>query len=162
MQSLIHGNFEGRAQKRSTRRWRSCRDRGRRRPLIGGAITTYLSWRVAFLLEAVVIAVVLSGIKLVRDVPYTRRSRRGRRGCGPVDPGHGRRRARDPVWQEGGESVAVLLALGVAALAGLAYWLVRRKRAGHTTLLDPDLFRSKLFRLGVTGRCRNRSPSAAR
>jgi MFS family permease len=39
--------------------------------LIGGFITTYLSWRVAFLLEAVVIAVVLSGIKLVREVPYT-------------------------------------------------------------------------------------------
>ena len=39
-------------------------------PLLGGFITTYLSWRVAFLLEAAVIAIVLSGINLVRDVPY--------------------------------------------------------------------------------------------
>jgi MFS family permease len=40
-------------------------------PLLGGFITTYLSWRIAFLLEDVVIAIVLCGIRLVRDVPYT-------------------------------------------------------------------------------------------
>jgi len=34
-------------------------------------VTTYLSWRVGFLLEDLVIVIVLSGIKLVRDVPYT-------------------------------------------------------------------------------------------
>jgi LPXTG-motif cell wall-anchored protein len=53
------------------------------------------------------------------------------------------------VWQAGGESVAALLALGVAAMAGLAYWLVRRKREGKPTLLDPALFTSKLFSVGV-------------
>ena len=37
-----------------------------------------------------------------------------------------------------------------SALAGLAYWLVRRKRAGKPTLLDPDLFQSKIFRLGIS------------
>ena len=40
-------------------------------PLLGGFITTLLSWRIAFLLEVVIIGVVLLGIKLVRDVPYT-------------------------------------------------------------------------------------------
>ena len=40
-------------------------------PLLGGFITTFLSWRVGFLLEVVIIAVVLSGIGLVQDVPYT-------------------------------------------------------------------------------------------
>jgi MFS family permease len=55
------------------------------------------------------------------------------------------------VWQEGGESVAALLAIGAAAMAALVYWLVRRKRQGKPTLLDPTLFRSKLFRVGVTG-----------
>jgi hypothetical protein len=34
-------------------------------------VTTYLSWRIAFLGEAVIIAIVLSGIRLVHDVPYT-------------------------------------------------------------------------------------------
>jgi LPXTG-motif cell wall-anchored protein len=52
------------------------------------------------------------------------------------------------VWQEGGESVGALLAVGAAALAGLIGWLVRRKRQHKPTLLDPDLFRSKVFRLG--------------
>ena len=50
---------------------RRCRDRRRVGPLLGGFITTLLSWRIAFLLEVVIIGVVLLGIKLVRDVPYT-------------------------------------------------------------------------------------------
>jgi Na+/melibiose symporter-like transporter len=55
------------------------------------------------------------------------------------------------VWQEGGEAVLALIVLGLAAIAGLVSWLVHRSRAGKPTLLDPDLFRSKLFRLGVSG-----------
>src|SRR6478735_12696344 len=54
------------------------------------------------------------------------------------------------VWQEGGEYVGVLIALGLVALGSLARWLVRRKRAGKPTLLDPDLFTHDLFRLGIT------------
>ena len=53
-------------------------------------------------------------------------------------------------WQEGGESVAALLATGVIAMGALAYWLARRKRAGAPTLIDPDLFSSKLFRFGIS------------
>jgi Na+/melibiose symporter-like transporter len=55
------------------------------------------------------------------------------------------------VWQEGGESVGALLVTGAVALAALAYWLVWRNRQGKPTLLDPDLFRSKVFRLGISG-----------
>jgi MFS family permease len=54
------------------------------------------------------------------------------------------------VWQEGGEFVGLLIALGVAGLATLAWWLRRRKRNGKPALLDPDLFRSKYFRLGIS------------
>ena len=54
------------------------------------------------------------------------------------------------VWQEGGEWVGALLLIGTVALAALAYWLVHRHRAGKLTLLDPDLFRSKHFRLGIS------------
>ena len=72
MQSLIHGNFEGAAQKKVYALvGAAAAIAAAVGPLLGGFITTYLSWRVAFLLEAVVIAIVLSGIKLVRDVPYT-------------------------------------------------------------------------------------------
>jgi hypothetical protein len=54
------------------------------------------------------------------------------------------------VWQEGGESVGLVLIVGAAALVGLVFWLVRGKRAGRSTLLDPALFRSKPFRLGIS------------
>jgi hypothetical protein len=54
------------------------------------------------------------------------------------------------VWQEGGEAVGALIAAGLVGLAALAYWLVRRKRHGKPTLIDPDLFRLPHFRLGVT------------
>jgi MFS family permease len=72
MQSLIHGNFEGAAQKKVYALvGASAAIAAAVGPLIGGFITTYLSWRVGFLLEVVIIAIVLSGIRLVRDVPYT-------------------------------------------------------------------------------------------
>jgi Major Facilitator Superfamily len=54
------------------------------------------------------------------------------------------------VWQEGGESVAALLVGGGIALALLAWWLARRKREGKPALLDRDLFKSKLFRFGIS------------
>jgi MFS family permease len=152
MQSLIHGNFEGAAQRQVYALvGAAAAIAAAVGPLLGGFITTYLSWRVAFGLEAVVIAIVLSGIGLVRDVPYT--GERGIDGVGAVLSivGMGGVVLGILVWQEGGESVAALLAAGVVALGSLAWWLVRRKRAHRPTLLDPDLFRSKHFRFGITG-----------
>ena len=152
MQSLIHGNFEGAAQKKVYALvGASAAIAAAVGPLIGGFITTYLSWRVAFLLEAVVIAVVLSGIKLVHDAPYT-----GSRRVDPVGAvlsvlGMGGVVLGILVWQEGGEAVGALIAAGAAALGALVYWLVKRKREGKPTLIDPDLFRSKHFRTGISG-----------
>src|ERR1700761_1297797 len=72
MQSLIRGNFEGAAQQKAYALvGAAAAVAAAVGPLVGGFITTYLSWRIAFLLEDVVILVVLLGIKLVRDVPYT-------------------------------------------------------------------------------------------
>src|SRR5256714_8583255 len=72
MQALIHGNFEGVAQKKAYALvGAAAAIAAAVGPLLGGVITTYLSWRVGFLLEVVVIAVVLSQIGLVKDVPYT-------------------------------------------------------------------------------------------
>jgi MFS family permease len=71
MQSLIHGNFEGAGQKKTYALvGAAAAIAAAVGPLLGGFVTTYLSWRVGFLLEAVVIAVVLSQLGLLKDVPY--------------------------------------------------------------------------------------------
>jgi EmrB/QacA subfamily drug resistance transporter len=151
MQSLIHGNFAGPAQKKAYALvGAAAAIAAAVGPLLGGFLTTYLSWRVGFLLEVLIIAVVLSGIKLVHDVPYT-----GPRQVDVVGSvlsvlGMGGIVLSILVWQEGGEAVGGLLVVGAVALAALIWWLLRRKRQGRATLLDPDLFRSHPFRFGIT------------
>jgi EmrB/QacA subfamily drug resistance transporter len=151
MQSLIHGNFEGAAQRKAYALvGAAAAIAAAVGPLLGGFITTYLSWRIGFLLEDVIIMIVLMGIGLVRDAPYT-----GPRGVDVVGAvlsvlGMGGIVLGILVWQEGGESVAALLVIGAIALGALVFWLRRRKREGKPTLLDPDLFESKHFRLGIS------------
>jgi EmrB/QacA subfamily drug resistance transporter len=152
MQSLIHGNFEGAAQKRVYALvGASSAIAAAIGPLLGGFITTFISWRVGFLLELVVIAAVLSGIGRVRDVPYTGDRRIDFVGATFSVLGMGGIVLGILAWQEGAEAVGLLIAVGVAGLGALAWWLVRRKRAGQVTLLDPDLFQSANFRLGISG-----------
>jgi EmrB/QacA subfamily drug resistance transporter len=152
MQSLVHGNFQGAAQRKAYALvGAAAAIAAAVGPLIGGFITTYLSWRVAFLLEDLVILVVLSGIKLVRDAPYTGPRRVDVVGSVLSVIGMGGIVLGILVWQEGGEAVAGLLVLGAVALGALVFWLLRRKRRGKPTLLDPGLFASKLFRYGASG-----------
>jgi EmrB/QacA subfamily drug resistance transporter len=151
MQSLIHGNFEGAAQKKAYALvGASAAIAAAVGPLIGGFVTTYLSWRVGFGLEVVVIAVILSQIRLVEDVPYTGLRQVDLVGAFLSVIGMGGVVLGILVWQEGGEFVGLLMAIGAVALAALAYWLVRRKRQGRPTLLDPDLFRHLNFRIGIS------------
>lgn len=152
MQSLIHGNFAGAAQVKAYALVGAATGIAAAvGPLLGGFITTYLSWRVGFFLEFVIIAIVLINIKLVKDVPYT----------GPRDVdfvgallsilGMGGIVLSILVWQEGGEAVGILMVIGLIAMFMFATWLVRRKKQNKPSLIDPDLFKSKYFRLGVTG-----------
>src|SRR5215203_6668368 len=58
MQSLIHGNFEGAAQKKTYALvGAAAAIAAAVGPLLGGFVTTFLSWRVGFLLEVVIITV---------------------------------------------------------------------------------------------------------
>ncbi|HEY8532274.1 MAG TPA: MFS transporter [Micromonospora sp.] len=154
MQSLIHGNFEGGARmKVYALVGAAAAIAAAVGPLLGGFITTFVTWRLGFALEVVVIAVVLAGIRLVRDVPYT-----GTPGVDLVGAmlsvvGMGGVVLGVLVWQEGGEFVGALMVMGVVAIVGLGFWLVRRKRRGRPALLDPDLFRSALFQVGVSQQC---------
>jgi len=152
MQSLIHGNFEGAAQKRVYALvGASAAIAAAVGPLLGGFVTTFLSWRVGFALEIVVIGIVLGGIRLVHDVPYT-----GDRHLDPIGAllsvlGMGGIVLGILAWQEGAEAVGILIAVGFVALGSLWWWLTHRKAEGKVTLLDPDLLRSTIFRLGISG-----------
>src|SRR5215213_3934918 len=126
MQSLIHGNFEGAAQRKVYALvGAAAAIAAAVGPLLGGFITTYLSWRVGFALEVVIILTVLSGIKLVRNVPYT-----GPRVIDIVGSilsviGMGGIVLGILIWQEGGESVIAVMAVGAAAMAAFVWWLLR-------------------------------------
>ena len=71
MQSLSTGTSRaGREPRCSPCRRGSC-GRGGCRTAVGGLLTTLLSWRAGFLLDAVIIAGVLLGTGRIRDVPDT-------------------------------------------------------------------------------------------
>jgi len=152
MQSLIHGNFEGAAMKKTYALVGASAAVGAAiGPLLGGFVTTYLSWRVGFLFEVVIIVIVLANIKLVVDVPFTGLRKIDTGGAVLSILGMGGIVLGILVWQEGGEFVLLIMAVGAAALAALAFWLVRRTREAKVALLDPDLFKVPNFRVGVSG-----------
>src|SRR5215208_590700 len=151
MQSLIHGNFEGAARKKTYALvGAAAAIAAAVGPLLGGFVTTFLSWRVGFLLEVVVIAVVLVNIRMVRDVAYTGPRHVDLVGAALSVVGMGGVVLGILVWQEGGEAVGALIASGLVGLAALGYWLVRRHHQGRPTLIDPGLFRLPHFRLGIS------------
>jgi EmrB/QacA subfamily drug resistance transporter len=151
MQSLIHGNFTGAMQKKAYALvGASSGIAAAVGPLLGGFITTYLSWRIGFLIEVAIIVVVLIGIRLVKDVKFTGERKVDVVGSALSVVGMGGIVLGILVWQEGGEWVGALIAIGAVALAGLVFWLRKRKREGKVPLIDPVLFESKYFRFGVS------------
>lgn len=151
MQSLIHGNFTGAMQKKTYALvGASAAIAAAVGPLIGGLVTTYFSYRVGFLLEFAVILVVLSGIGLVRDVPFTGSRKIDYVGAVLSVLGMGGVVLGILVWQEGGESVGALISAGAVFLAALVYWLKKRDKESKITLLDPKLFTIPNFRLGIS------------
>jgi MFS family permease len=151
MQSLIHGNFEGAAQKKTYALvGASAAIAAAVGPLLGGFLTTYISWRVGFFLEAVIIAVILLNLKLIKDVPYTGPREIDYVGAGFSIVGMGGVVLGILLWQEGAESVGLVIATGLLGLSALMYWLRKRKKEGKTILLDPGLFKLPNFRLGIS------------
>ncbi len=152
MQSLVHGNFEGAARRRAYALvGAAAAIAAAVGPLLGGFITTYLSWRVGFLLEVVIIAIVLLNIKLVKDVAYTGERKIDVVGAVLSAVGMGGIVLSILIWQEGGEAVAELLTIGCVALVALGFWLLQRKKHDKPVLIDPQLFQYKMFRLGISG-----------
>jgi MFS family permease len=119
-------------------------------PLIGGLITTAISWRAAFLFQAAVIAlIVLLSRKLVDPLPPD--PTRPFDTVGAVLSALGMVSVVVGILQAGDNRLlmVVLLALG----AGFLFWFFlhirARERSGKEPLLSTDLFRNRISNLGL-------------
>jgi len=123
-------------------------------PLIGGLITSYVSWRASFLLQVVVVLVIAM---LARRLPDP--------------PRHGERPAFDLVgailsaaglfflvfgilqtstygWTSA--RVWILVAAGAVVLTAFFLYVRSRERHGRTPLVSPSLFMNRTSNLGLT------------
>ena len=120
-------------------------------PLIGGVITTAISWRVAFVFQAVIIVIIVllwpaaSPIRCPRTRPAP--STRWGRSCPP--PAWSSSSAES--WPPTPTSVLmlILLVVGALILAGFFAWIRSRERAGKEALLDQSLFRNRISNLAL-------------
>ena len=119
-------------------------------PLIGGAIATALSWRAAFVFQAIIVAlIVLLARRLVDPLPADRDR--------PFDVVGAILSAVGLVLLVGGIMAAdsnlallvILMAAGAITLAGFFVWIRSRERAGKEVLLSTSLFRNRTSNLGM-------------
>ena len=119
-------------------------------PLIGGAITTALSWRVAFVFQALIIVVIVVLSRNVIDPVPADPSR-------PFDTVGAILSAVGLVVFVGGimaadqdlALMAILLVAGALILAGFFVWIRRREHAGKEALLSTSLFRNRTSNLAL-------------
>ncbi len=119
-------------------------------PLIGGLITTAISWRVAFLFQAVVIVTILFLSRSIVDPVKPDPTR-------PFDLGGAILSALGMVFvvigileaDTNAVLTAVFLALGGAFLVGFFLYIRSVERAGKEPLLSTSLFRNRTSNLGL-------------
>ena len=119
-------------------------------PLIGGAITTGLSWRVAFIFQALIIVIIVVLARNVVDPVPADPSR-------PFDIVGAILSAVGLVVLVGGIMAAdqnlalmvVLMVAGALVLAGFFVWIRRREHAGKEVLLSTGLFRNRTSNLAL-------------
>jgi EmrB/QacA subfamily drug resistance transporter len=151
MQSLIHGNFSGASQKKTYALvGAAAAIAAAVGPLLGGFLTTFISWRVGFLMEVVIITIILLNAGLIKDVPFKGPKKIDSVGALLSIVGMGGVVLGILLWQEGAESVGFVIGIGIIGLAMLANWLRKRKQQNKVALIDPGLFKLPHFRLGIS------------
>jgi MFS family permease len=119
-------------------------------PLIGGVITTGISWRAAFLFQAAVVGtIILLGRRLVD--PLAADPTRPFDAVGAVLSGAGMFCVVFGILQAGSNNALLAVFLVVGALFLLAFFLFirRRERAGKEALLSTGLFRNRTCNLAL-------------
>lgn len=119
-------------------------------PLIGGLITTAISWRAAFVFQALVIAAI---IYLSRDLadPIAPDPQRPFDTVGAVLSAVGMLFVVSGILQADNDAALMiaLLVLGAIFLANFGVHVRRRERSGHEPLLSTRLFHDRTANLGL-------------
>jgi MFS family permease len=119
-------------------------------PLIGGVITTGISWRAAFIFQAVVIAaIILLSRGLVDPLPPD--PKRPFDAVGAILSAVGMFFVVFGILQAGTRNVlfVAFLAVGAAFLVGFLLYIRARERAGKEPLLSTGLFRNRTCNLAL-------------
>jgi MFS family permease len=119
-------------------------------PLIGGLITSAISWRAAFVFQALVVATIIVLSRRVSD-PVAPDPERPFDAVGAVLSAIGMLFLVLGILQAGVNNtlLVIFLAIGVALLAAFFFYIRSRERAGKTALLSTELFRSRMSNLGL-------------
>ena len=119
-------------------------------PLIGGAITTAITWRAAFVFQAAIIVTILLLARRIDDPVPADPTR-------PFDTVGAVLSAAGLVVFVGGilaadsslSLMALLLVIGALILVGFFAWIRSRERAGREALLSTGLFRNRTSNLAL-------------
>jgi MFS family permease len=119
-------------------------------PLIGGVITTGISWRAAFIFQALVVATILLLSRRLVD-PLPPDPTRPFDGIGAILSAVGMFFVVFGILQAGTRNTlfVVFLVLGLAFLVGFYFYIRARERAGKEPLLSTSLFRNRTSNLAL-------------
>jgi MFS family permease len=119
-------------------------------PLIGGLITSALSWRAAFVFQALVVGTIVLLSRRVSD-PIAPDPERPFDALGAVLSAVGMFFLVLGILQAGVNNtlLVIFLAIGVMLLAGFFFYIRSRERAGKVALLSTELFRNRISNLGL-------------
>src|SRR3954462_8307728 len=113
-------------------------------PLIGGLITTGISWRAAFVFQAAVVGVIILLGRRITD-PLPADPTRPFDAVGAILSGAGMFCLVLGILQAGSNNplFAVLLAIGIVLLVAFYLYIRARERAGKEPLLSPSVFKNR-------------------
>ncbi len=119
-------------------------------PLIGGLITSAISWRAAFVFQALVVGTIVLLSRRVVD-PLAPDPESPFDAVGAVLSAVGMCFLVLGILQAGVDNtlLVVFLAIGVASLAVFFFYIRFRERAGKVALLSTELFRNRISNLGM-------------
>lgn len=119
-------------------------------PLIGGVITSAISWRAAFVFQALIVGTIIVLSRRVTD-PVAPEPERPFDVWGAVLSAVGMFFVVFGILQAGNDTtlLVISLAIGVALLAGFFLYIRGRERAGREPLLSSALFHNRTSNLGL-------------